>query len=74
MHLISTGHGHLIQLMIRHILRRLWLCLIMLPRALRDPWFPTRLQDNHAMLLSLLRDPQRLIPDLELSRLLLPLL
>ncbi|RVW76932.1 hypothetical protein CK203_051537 [Vitis vinifera] len=39
MHLISTGHGHLVQLMIRHILRRLWLCLIMPPRALRDPGF-----------------------------------
>ncbi|RVW66476.1 hypothetical protein CK203_065087 [Vitis vinifera] len=37
--LISTGHGHLDQLMIRHILRRLWLCLIMPPRALRDPGF-----------------------------------
>ncbi|RVX18697.1 hypothetical protein CK203_007090 [Vitis vinifera] len=39
MHLISTGHGHLDQLMIRHILRKLWLCLIMPPRALRDPGF-----------------------------------
>ncbi|RVW29135.1 hypothetical protein CK203_102566 [Vitis vinifera] len=31
MHLISTGHRHLVQLMIRHILRRLWLCLLCLP-------------------------------------------
>ncbi|RVW90365.1 hypothetical protein CK203_045718 [Vitis vinifera] len=43
-------------------------------QALRDPRFPTRLQDNHAMLLSSLRDPQRLIPDPELNRLLLLLL
>ncbi|KAL6336546.1 hypothetical protein AAG906_025097 [Vitis piasezkii] len=74
MHLISTGHGHLVQLMIRHTCRRLWLCLIMPPRALRDPRFPTRPQDSHAMLLSSLRDPQHLTPDPELSRLLLHLL
>ncbi|RVW53236.1 hypothetical protein CK203_091617 [Vitis vinifera] len=74
MHLISTSHGHLVQLMIKHILRRLWLCLIMPPRALRDPRFPTWLQDSHAMLLSSLRDPLLLIPDPELSRLPLPLL
>ncbi|RVW12041.1 hypothetical protein CK203_087291 [Vitis vinifera] len=39
---------HLDQLMIRHILRRLWLWPYYAPRALRDPRFPTRLQDSHA--------------------------
>ncbi|RVW83871.1 hypothetical protein CK203_042099 [Vitis vinifera] len=43
-------------------------------QGIERPRFPTRLQDSHAMLLSSLRDPQRLIPDPELSRLLLPLL
>ncbi|KAL6332110.1 hypothetical protein AAG906_020792 [Vitis piasezkii] len=41
MHLIRLGHGHLVRIMIIHTHRRLWLCLIMPPRALRDPWFPT---------------------------------
>ncbi|RVW21004.1 hypothetical protein CK203_114761 [Vitis vinifera] len=54
MHLISTGHGHLVRLLIRHISRQFY--LLMPLRALRDPR-STPATGSHATLLSSPRDP-----------------
>ncbi|RVW77707.1 Retrovirus-related Pol polyprotein from transposon 17.6 [Vitis vinifera] len=62
MHLISTGHGRLVQLTIRHTCHSHWFYLLMPLRALRDPRSPTQPQGSHATLLSSSRDLRRLIP------------